>query len=200
VAEYVTCWCECIASEKITPTLGALLSTCNSTPVKNMGFWANQHLLLCEMIHPLGWNKASSLNTARWGQFLQHTYAAVTILLNSVLLHYMHCSASEPQMSYMHANAAVLLYFMVIKQLIAMKVATKISYRHLHYNSKFGLFFLTVHLLYIFLLLKMQPVGYISLICKSFLCVHLAHQEIFIWKKNHTFYTHCTWHRPTYQK
>jgi len=37
-AEYVTCWCECTASEKITPTLAALLSTCNSTPAKNMGF------------------------------------------------------------------------------------------------------------------------------------------------------------------
>jgi hypothetical protein len=36
-AEHVTCWCECIASEKITQTLAALLSTCNSTPAMNTG-------------------------------------------------------------------------------------------------------------------------------------------------------------------
>jgi hypothetical protein len=38
VAEYVTSWCECMASEKITPILAALISTCNSTPAKNSGF------------------------------------------------------------------------------------------------------------------------------------------------------------------
>jgi hypothetical protein len=38
VAEYITCWCECTDSEKITQTLAALLSTCNSTPAMNMGF------------------------------------------------------------------------------------------------------------------------------------------------------------------
>jgi len=36
-AEHVTCWCEYIASEKITQTLAALLSTCNSTPAMNTG-------------------------------------------------------------------------------------------------------------------------------------------------------------------
>jgi len=48
---------------------------------------------------------------------------------------------------------------MVIKQLSAMKVAPKISYGHLQHNYKLGLFFLSIYLLYIFLLPKMQPVG-----------------------------------------
>lgn len=37
----------------------------------------------------------------------------------------MHCSVSKPQMSYMQANAAVLLYFILIK-LNALKAALKI--------------------------------------------------------------------------
>jgi hypothetical protein len=38
VEEYITSWCECMVSGKITPILAALISTCNRTPAKNPGF------------------------------------------------------------------------------------------------------------------------------------------------------------------
>lgn len=77
------------------------------------------------------WNetKLQHLILHVWGQFLQHTYPEVTRPVNSVLFHYMHCRASKTQMSYMHANAAVLLYLMVTKQLITVKEAPKVFFQ-----------------------------------------------------------------------
>jgi hypothetical protein len=121
--------------------------------------------------------------------------------LNSVLLPYTQCRVCKPytqcrvckpQMSNMHTNAAVLLYLVVITQTThCYECCTKdflqtspIKLQIWPVSSSACIFCTFSYYLKFSLLLEL-----LSLICKLFPYVQLAHHKFFIWNWNHTSYS-----------
>jgi hypothetical protein len=96
----------------------------NSTLPNRMAFHAHQYVLFWEFTYPMWWNPASSPNRT-YRRVIPPAYTPKRYEFTQVSLSFMICSV-EFVLSYINANAAVLLHFVVMTWPFAAQISPEV--------------------------------------------------------------------------
>jgi hypothetical protein len=118
------------------------LKSCNCTSNTDMRFSADQQLILWDFPCSPRWNQPHWRRERVLGPHLRHTPHEITKSQVCVLVHGMDRRVCEPQLSYVDATAAVLLYFVLTTQTLpsAVQVQPWTSSRCLQFRKNFDHF------------------------------------------------------------
>ena len=147
---YILVWVNGLRKGKMGPVILMVLVTrhtraltsCNCTSKTDMRFSADQRLILWDFPCSPRWNQPHWWRERVRGPHLRHTPHEITKSQVCVLVHGMDRRVCEPQLSYVDATAAVLLYFVLTTQTLpsAVQVQPWTSSRCLQFRKNFDPF------------------------------------------------------------